>query len=98
MSPYKNKPLKRAFEKYKPQGLFSEFYSNMAYKIALNLSTSMKNVSYHDMPQEFYGTCMGWNCTVLMTVTICFDNNSIKGQFCLGVRLQQFVINPYKWP
>ena len=26
ISPSKNKPLKRAFEKYKPQGLFSEFY------------------------------------------------------------------------
>ena len=25
-SPSKNKPLKRAFEKYKPRGLFSEFY------------------------------------------------------------------------
>ena len=30
ISPSKNKPLKRAFEKYKPQlGLFSEFYGNL---------------------------------------------------------------------
>ena len=29
ISPSKNKPLKRAFEKYKPQGLFLEFYGKL---------------------------------------------------------------------
>ena len=28
ISPSKNKPLTKGFEKYKPRGLFSEFYSN----------------------------------------------------------------------
>ena len=45
MSPSKNKPLKKAFEKYKTQGLFSEFYGMSRFEINSWVRKKLKQMS-----------------------------------------------------